>query len=308
VQTFTTIPTQVRYDGMPASRWWEFEDAGVQFGDLDAGPTDLARMIVADFATVYGDDWFVIPLVLDNGTICRVRDVEIVDNFGETTTATSIVAADVRAQLGRSWAMFEMHGDTSVDHDVAPLLFLPPVLATSLHGPTSELVEFARDEGANLGWAIERTVEGPLGRPVDRREAWLASVPPAPSTGAGDEPTRYDDQVWRYRVESPAPPFWVPLIPERVAEDRSDIHFRRGRLASWDHLADTAVGAHGETLEPHRPLTIREEEIPRGGITVERRWQYARWTDGSAHVWVQRRRRQGRGERSSGLRWDILDS
>jgi len=315
VRSFTTIPTPVRYDGMPAARWWEFEDAGVQFGDLDAGPTDLARMIVADFATVYGDDWFVVPLRLDTGTICRIREVEIVDNFGETTTAGSIVAADARAALGRSWSMFELHGDTSVDEEEAPLLFLPPVLATSLHGPTTERVEFARDEGANLGWAIERWVEGVLGRPVDRREAWLASSPPTPAvsgsdTGAGPDangPARYDDQTWRYRVESPAPPFWVPLLPERITEGRSDIHFRRGRLQSWEYLVDTPVGAHGQTLEPDRPLIVRDEEIPRGGITVERRWQYARWTDGSVHVWVQRRRHQGRGERSSGLRWDLLD-
>ncbi len=308
VRSFTTIPTEVRYDGMPAARWWEFEDAGVQFGDLDAGPTDLSRMIVADFATVYGDDWFVVPLRLDHGTLCRIRAVEIVDSFGETTTATSIVANDERAKLGRSWAMFEMHGDTSVEKGVAPLLFLPPVLATSLHGPTTELVEFARDEGANLGWAIERTVEGPMGRSVDRRDAWLASTPPEPPPGPSDEPSRYEDQHWRYRLESPAPPFWVPLMPERIDPERSDIHFRRGQLQSWEHLTDTPVGAHGETLEPHRALTIREEEIPRGGITVERRWQYARWTDGSVHVWVQRRRRQGRGERSSGLSWDRLET
>ena len=41
-RVMTAVPTPVRYSGMPASRWWEFEDGAVHFGDLDAGPADLA--------------------------------------------------------------------------------------------------------------------------------------------------------------------------------------------------------------------------------------------------------------------------
>ena len=54
-------------------------------------------------------------------------------------------------------------------------------------------------------------------------------------------------------------------------------------------------------------MVIEEEEVPRGGATLERRWQTARWTDGSLHVWLQRTKRLGHGERSSGLRWDSLE-
>ena len=35
---------------MPAARFWEFEDAQVDFGSVDAGPTDLARMLLVEFA------------------------------------------------------------------------------------------------------------------------------------------------------------------------------------------------------------------------------------------------------------------
>lgn len=83
----TTYPTPVRYAGMRASRWWEFEDGAVHFGDVDAGPTDLARMIVTDFATVYGDDWFVVPVEIPRGTLSRVTSVEVIDNFDATPSA-----------------------------------------------------------------------------------------------------------------------------------------------------------------------------------------------------------------------------
>jgi hypothetical protein len=51
---------------------------------------------------------------------------------------------------------------------------------------------------------------------------------------------------------------------------------------------------------------VQDEEVPRSGVVVERSWQLGRWQDGSLHVWLQRHKRPGRGEKSSGLRWDML--
>ena len=42
---------------MPAARWWEFEDASVDFGAVDTAPDDLGRLLVTEFATVFGNDW-----------------------------------------------------------------------------------------------------------------------------------------------------------------------------------------------------------------------------------------------------------
>jgi hypothetical protein len=47
--------------------------------------------------------------------------------------------------------------------------------------------------------------------------------------------------------------------------------------------------------------------VPREGALVERRFQYARWFDGAGLLWLGRRKSVGRGESSSGLRFDILD-
>ena len=169
----------------------------------------------------------------------------------------------------------------------------------------------ARDEGANLAWAIERVVEGAVGRPVDRLQAWRSSRVPATGgrRGAGllDAAT-YADMAWRYRMESPAPPNWIPLVPQRLTPGSEQIRFRRGRLRSWDLLDRHSVGAKGALLEPWRPLRLFEEEVPRSGATVERRWQYARLPDGTTHAWIQRRKQNGRGERASGLAWDLLET
>jgi hypothetical protein len=60
-------------------------------------------------------------------------------------------------------------------------------------------------------------------------------------------------------------------------------------------------------LEPDKDLILYEEEVPRAGTAVTRGYQYARWRDGSVHLWIGRRKRIGRGEGSSGLRFDFIE-
>jgi len=55
-------------------------------------------------------------------------------------------------------------------------------------------------------------------------------------------------------------------------------------------------------------LRIFAEEIPREGIRVTRHYQFARWHDGTSHLWIGRRKGVGSGEGSSGLRFDTLES
>jgi hypothetical protein len=55
------------------------------------------------------------------------------------------------------------------------------------------------------------------------------------------------------------------------------------------------------------PLAIHDEEVPRAGARVTRAYQYARWIDGSTHLWVGRRKEPGRGEGASALRFDAAE-
>jgi hypothetical protein len=272
----------------------------VHFGDLDAGPSDLARLAVADFVTTYADDWFILPVRIATGTLARVLKLEVVDTFGGQATIDPAAIVD-RARAPdrpRVFRLFELHGDTMAGR--APWLYVPAVFASTLQGDPLERVELARDEGANLCWAVERLVEGPLGRAVDRARAWASSRPP-PAAPAGEGEGR-----WEYRVESPTPPWWIPLLPKRI-DGSAQTMLRRARMRSWDELDRAVVGARGLLLRPDRPLRVREEEVPRSGVTVERRWQFGRWHDGRIHTWLQHRKRPGRGERSSGITWDRLE-
>jgi hypothetical protein len=78
-------------------------------------------------------------------------------------------------------------------------------------------------------------------------------------------------------------------------------------MRSWSDLTRAEAGAKGTLLRPDRPLRVREEEVTAAGVTVERRWRFARWHDGTAHVWLHYRKRPSRGERSSGIVWDRID-
>jgi hypothetical protein len=301
--TIAVVPTNARYAGMPASRWWEFEDGAVHFGDLDAGPSDLARLAIADFVTTYADDWFILPVRIPTGTLARVLQLEVLDTFGGSTTIDPAAVVD-RARAPnrpRVFKLFELHADPSAGR--APWLYVPAVFASTLEGEPLERVEFARDEGANLCWAVERLVEGPLGRAVDRARAWSSSR--AATTASVDRDTQADER-WEYRVEPAPPPWWIPLLPQRLASS-AETNLRRARMHSWTDLDRAVVGARGVVLRPNQPLRVREEEVTRSGVTVERRWQFARWHDGHTHAWLQHRKRPGRGERSSGIRWDRIE-
>ena len=54
-------------------------------------------------------------------------------------------------------------------------------------------------------------------------------------------------------------------------------------------------------------VMIREDEIPREGALVTRAYQLARWIDGTTYLWLGRRKTVGRGEGSSGLRFDTTE-
>ena len=133
--TCTVIPAPVSFRGMPAMRFWEFEDAQVDFGSVDAGPTDLVRMLLVEFALTYGNDWFVIPIELDVGSLCRTRSLVITDTFG---VRTLIKPSSEPGEPYSSWRMFQ-HASVRGSGPTNPasnLFFLPPALLKSVGEPT----------------------------------------------------------------------------------------------------------------------------------------------------------------------------
>jgi hypothetical protein len=52
-------------------------------------------------------------------------------------------------------------------------------------------------------------------------------------------------------------------------------------------------------------LVIAEEEVPRIGASLKRKFQYARSSDGGRWLWIGRSKIAGRGEAASQLRFDV---
>ena len=296
----TVIPTPVRYRGMPSPRYWEWEDERASFGDVEAAPDDLGRMLLVEFALVYGSDFFFVPVQLDVGSLCLTRSLVVTDTFGERTLVEPASEAD---GPGHPWRMFTLSDDRLEPPATAAggAFLLPPVLGPSIEGEPIEDVLFLRDEMANLAWAVEHKVESEGGLPLDRHQALQeirqrseqeqeTQSPGSTAPNAGEP---------RYRLATDVPDQWFPLMPVKVGQ--RSIALRRGDVPSRPASAKPL----GRVLTELTPATlVPEEEVPRAGTRVSRAWQYARWVDGSTWVWVGRRRGPGRGEGSSGLRYD----
>jgi len=101
------------------------------------------------------------------------------------------------------------------------------------------------------------------------------------------------------------PDYWIPLLP---VQDGPAIRLRRGSLPRTDsESVEDVLVPQGIILDPEHDLLLHDEEVPREGARVTRSYQYARWSDGSTYLWIGRRKQPGRGEGSSGLRFDIAE-
>ena len=281
-RTATMLATPLRFAGMPASRYWEFEDGVVNLGALQVQPHDLARLAVAEFGLVYGNDWLVVPLDVPWGGRVVVQDVAVTTTFGEQV---SLPEADDTGRTGT----FRLFRTTDLDTgSILPGLFVPPSAPQVVDGPALEEVMFVRDEMANMAWAVERTVLGPSGVVRDRRD----EAPP-PAFTPGTEVADMD-----YRLATEPPDRWIPLLP--VSDGYSTFVLRKGALVKDGH----PVLGLGVVLDGDRPFVVQDEEVPREGLRLRRMPAMSRRADGTRVMWVSRRADVGKGGASSGLAFD----
>ena len=298
------IPGTVTYPGMPASRLWEFEDARVDFGGVEANPEDLGRMLLAEFALVYGGDWLLVPLEAPAGSLVRIVALDVRDTFGRVVRVGPTTSIEPPSA---GWRMFGISpsaaSGAAASGSNAPqdVLFVAPALASSLQGRAIEEVLLLRDEMANMAWAVERSVEGAHGLPMDRAAAEYARRrDPAPPSAAAD--------TLAYRLRTDVPQHWLPLLPQRLEPNDPSMTLRLAALPSIQPDGSLVpIRPLGQLLAaaPNERVVLREEEVPREGARVTRAYQLARWFDGTTFLWLGRRKSVGRGEGSSGLRFDV---
>jgi hypothetical protein len=115
---------------------------------------------------------------------------------------------------------------------------------------------------------------------------------------------------------TPTPDHWVPFVPVPLAgAPAGAMELLRGAILRFrsDGTSDLAQ-PHGVLLradpgiDPAEDrLRLAEEEVPRSGVVVRRRFQLARTPEGGTVLWLGRDKRSGRGEGSSGMRFDAAD-
>jgi hypothetical protein len=284
----------VRFKGMPARRFWEMEDGGTNIGSLSAAAEDLGRLLLREFALIFGNDWFDFPFTVPVGSVVAIQSLTVVDTFGLSTPIPHYSA--VEAGNWRMFEAFQIQPAASPAPAPAPhVLWVTPGAVAPVDGSAVEDVLLLRDELANMVWGIERTVMGAAGDPVDRTLVWRTSAPPLP-------PPSGNDGTVAYRLGSTVPDYWVPFLPVETG-DGGPLELRRGRLPG---PAGTTA-AEGRFLTGPGVPTIALEEVPREGVHLVRRFRCARGPDGSVHLWVGRARNTGRGEGRSGLRFDYIE-
>ena len=350
-QSFTVAsrhPSPVRYPGMPAERYWEFEDGNVSFAGAEAGVTDMLRMTITEFALTFGNDWFVVPVRLPVGSLYRVASFQVTDTFGVPASVGPISDPGNQANPV-PWTMFEMSAHANLQQQLRHTLFLADSVDGVQEGAVLEHTFLVRDEMANLAWAIEKKVQGVSGEPLDRdmEAKSLAFQQQIDFTSDAASPQLV------YRLATPIPANWTPLLPVRtlplelvnpfaIQLERSGMKrfypeasvemlgsvdaeytaFLAGLDAQKNFIKKLEIDAnlrayefyprgHLLRIDPEQPmpsderLLIEEEEVPRIGASLKRKFQYARSSDGKSWLWIGRSKTAGRGEASSQLRFDV---
>jgi len=275
-----SLPGAVRYGGIPADRFWEMEDARIDFGATQVSTLDSGRLLLVSFATIYGNDWFVTPLEVPIGSLTTFTAFVVRDVFERNHVISRAGHDDT------DWSMYSLHSD-DLDHPAASgLLVMPTTRVQS--GKPLERISLARDELANLAWAVQQRFTDGRGDAIESRDRWLREHPPQPVV---------DRAMPYYRVETTVPDYWLPLVPESTSPGVV-------RFVLADLVNGAATTPEGRLVTPG--LWVHEEEIPREGTTVLRRSILSRWFDGSWHSWVRREKSAGTGESSSGLAFDTV--
>jgi hypothetical protein len=295
--SFNFLPNHVVFRGMPDSRWWNFEDSVTDFGQLDAEHVDLAKLLVMEFALVYGNDWFWVPVPTPMGTLERVTTLLVTDTFGVRT----LIRPSEQTQVapGESpWSMFKISGTNSRSDFIA----MASTLGVVDDAGALEEVLLLRDDQAAMAWAVEHQLQSDLDAPLDAYEMYLQRIkndpPPGPPAATAGGPQIY------YTLETVVPDNWIPMVP--VQSPQGELFLRRGTMEIPTSSGFVNLQAHALILEPQHPFFVADRVVSRAGVEVDRYFRRTRSPDGGTFLWMARKSGPGCGPGWSGLRFDII--
>jgi hypothetical protein len=206
---------------MPADRFWELEDARLSIPSLagrNGDTPDLGRLALVEFATVFGNDWFTVPVELAPGGIASVSRVTITDSFGRSETV---------APAAGGWRLFAPDGS---------VLVVPPS-STAIVGPVVESIVIISDETANALWAIRNESSAPVPPTAPHADGLVFRVAPEPPEG-----------WYALTATDDADRFTLPPVP-----DASQLLAELERTG----IARSSVGELGATVRLRRAMARR---------------------------------------------------
>jgi hypothetical protein len=281
------LPTTIQFPGQPRDRFWEFEEATLALSRIDATTSDLARLALVEFSTVYGNDWFTFPIPVTYGSMQAISQLVVRDTFG----THELIAPAADAQ----WAMYRPAGSP-----LPATLVVPSITVAPLAGDVVEEVRFLRDEMANFVWGVEQIITDADGTRRDLEDEYIQAA-----TRPDAIPPNADVA---YRLMTDVPDHWVPFIPVHLTGSSRQVGLVEAVLPRPTSFGDLVTSSpRSSVLQELRGLVLPEEEVPSAGIVVRRRWFLARSADGGRHVWAARSVTTGRGEGASGLRFDVAE-
>ena len=296
---FNFLPNHVTFRGVHDPRWWTFEDSVTDFGSLDAQQVDLAKLLVMEFALVYGSDWFSVPIPTPVGNLASISTLVVTDTFGVRTLIRP--AEQTSVNPGESpWTMYKLSGDGTRSN----FIMLAPTLGLVQEAKELEEVMFLRDNMAAMAWAVENELQGDLDSAINGQQAYLQRMqinpPPPPPQAIPGGPQIY------YTVEQPVPDNWIPMVPVQTAQGA--LYLRRGTMEIPTTQGLLYVTARALVLNPGEPFFLADRTLPPTGVQVDRYFRRTRAMDGSTYLWMARKSGPGRGPGWSGLRFDLVQN
>ena len=285
--TLGVLPTPAVFPSAPNRRLWEFENSRVQFNDYrNDDVSALASSVIMQYTMMYSNDWMIVPMETEVGTVLSVEKIVVKDSFGkEYEIADSFETIDRKnPDIGFTdrWALFANSYSEAYKKSYfksAPGLLCPPTLQRVEQGAPIEEVQFLRDEMANMVWGVEEKVSDCCGGSLDSRSRSdkVLSIVDEERKVDDSDVTRPEDADYSYLIQNRVPLHWIPFIPQKISPDSEeakngevagrDIVFRRGRMPIWYKGDFRPVRPSSQLLAIKRdgkkvvPRYIYEEEI-----------------------------------------------
>jgi hypothetical protein len=256
-------------------------------------------MLLAEFLMIDSDNWYVAPLEIRPGCLYRVSRVRVVDSFGLFT--------DIRPSFdnwsSRDWSVFALSGISETKQFDGSYMYLPNTVPILLQTENIEDLRFIRDEISDVVWCVEKYYTDQTGQRINRSDVGSAQA----SDSLRDSHSQNDSTKANmpiFRLMNPPPKHWIPYIPKRKSSTPTDpqVYLRRGRT---DESASRGNPQYRSEIVKES-WRLQEQEIPRLGLRLQRKWKYARGSDGKPYFWIGRYKDISAGERTTGIDCDYL--